>query len=1174
MLKVKDGYAKVIGTTVNGSSDYLLLSNGGEQKLSDLAPFNATRFYYNDTTNLWHCILQFTTNWVGSVTFMYSPEECQRDYWCLGNLNIRSGDIKFYIVNFSNDFTSLFKATVKEGTSSNTYVVKLWVKNSNALPYNPYGLIQVLAYHNATITKVGDVESQASDPGGTTPTNNLLADTVDGIHADRFAYIYNSDNYKDGITDDTLRSPNTMITDSHSNAQMGLVYGSTGNPTGTNKWVHIWQQKWNHNSDSKSWISQIAIDPTNPTMWYRTSNTDITNATWQTVLDSSNFKNYFKAGSNISLNSTNNIITISATNTWRNILVKGNSIGSANLNLKAGSNISLTQSGGDVTISGTNTWREIKGAGTSIGSNPLNITGDGVNIVPNTGTGEIKIQLTGNIITHTHTTLAATSNVAINATTYGTGLCFKPYGSGNGGPTTYGNILEYVSSAKGGGQLAMEWSGSQTLTNGSDTNVGRLYYRSKRDIIGGWTAWKVVAWTSDIPTELKNPKSLTIKTNGTSLGSYDGSTDTTMTITYNDVGAAASNHNHTSLSNVEKISFKSDTSDACYIATTISSSATYLDFYLADDASQEKFRWIFKDCNSSVGEKTIMELSPTNRAATALKLYDNYVAIYGSGQGESGLMYRNGGYIGVSTTANVTTATASNTPVYGDFYVLCMRTKSVYDTATSKATQSYDFYLKNEFPKATVATKLSSSEGSLTAPIYFSDGKPTVCSYSLNATVPANAIFTDTTYDLTIGSKNASSSTTSCTNGNVYLNLLKNSSGNKWCLLKGTNATTVTYDGNGTITINSNNTWRDITVKGTSIGTNTLQLIAGTGINLSVDTGKVTIANTVSQIVVNNTYNDSSKQSESIALSQKGAYNLYLNSFNCKRTGANSGDASSDTMGSVTWSSALPSSLTSSGWSPYNYGEVLSFPAGNIRFDIYASHLSSSTGTNNGLYYRTGYYNSSKTDYKNWVKIIDSNTIKSYFNNSWNYDKPSMPTNLLPYINDKGVTSIGGILNFFTGGSSPSYTQLVAQTGSSESNTLTLPKATGTLALTNQISNAQVCRMYYICASEGSSPAIIEGTGNQTDVSPSLTTTTQQDQHLSFDTKISYEDEYHKKYFLIVSPSYDSGAGTGQYYNTNIRANLNEMSHSTLQVDVYFDYMGDSNFVCLTIAIFQINELN
>lgn len=45
MLKVKDGYAKVIGTTVNGSSDYLLLSNGGEKAVSDFAPSVHTHAY-------------------------------------------------------------------------------------------------------------------------------------------------------------------------------------------------------------------------------------------------------------------------------------------------------------------------------------------------------------------------------------------------------------------------------------------------------------------------------------------------------------------------------------------------------------------------------------------------------------------------------------------------------------------------------------------------------------------------------------------------------------------------------------------------------------------------------------------------------------------------------------------------------------------------------------------------------------------------------------------------------------------------------------------------------------------------------------------------------------------------------------------------------------------------
>ena len=42
------------------------------------------------------------------------------------------------------------------------------------------------------------------------------------------------------------------------------------------------------------------------------------------------------------------------------------------------------------------------------------------------------------------------------------------------------------------------------------------------------------------------------------------------------------------------------------------------------------------------------------------------------------------------------------------------------------------------------ATKLTTDAGSATNPIYFSGGKPVACTYSLNKTVPSNAVFTDT----------------------------------------------------------------------------------------------------------------------------------------------------------------------------------------------------------------------------------------------------------------------------------------------------------------------------------------------------------------------------------------------------------------------------------------------
>lgn len=47
---------------------------------------------------------------------------------------------------------------------------------------------------------------------------------------------------------------------------------------------------------------------------------------------------------------------------------------------------------------------------------------------------------------------------------------------------------------------------------------------------------------------------------------------------------------------------------------------------------------------------------------------------------------------------------------------------------------------------ATSAVKLDSSAGSATNPIYFSNGKPAACTYTLGKSVPSNAVFTDTTY--------------------------------------------------------------------------------------------------------------------------------------------------------------------------------------------------------------------------------------------------------------------------------------------------------------------------------------------------------------------------------------------------------------------------------------------
>ena len=50
---------------------------------------------------------------------------------------------------------------------------------------------------------------------------------------------------------------------------------------------------------------------------------------------------------------------------------------------------------------------------------------------------------------------------------------------------------------------------------------------------------------------------------------------------------------------------------------------------------------------------------------------------------------------------------------------------------------------------ATSAVKLDSSAGSATQPVYFSSGKPAACTYTLNKSVPSDAVFTDTNTKVT-----------------------------------------------------------------------------------------------------------------------------------------------------------------------------------------------------------------------------------------------------------------------------------------------------------------------------------------------------------------------------------------------------------------------------------------
>lgn len=161
-------------------------------------------------------------------------------------------------------------------------------------------------------------------------------------------------------------------------------------------------------------------------------------------------------------------------------------------------------------------------------------------------------------------------------------------------------------------------------------------------------------------------------------------------------------------------------------------------------------------------------------------------------------------------------------------------------------------------------------------------------------------------------------------------------------------------------------------------------------------------------------------------------------------------------IGIKQYNNALPDNLTG----VYNYGSVISLPGFNSRFEIYASHQSSN---GNGLYYRSGW----GSDKKTWLKFIDSSNIGSqsvnYANSAGHANRAGdadtlggMPKNYgqapygtIPCIRNDGVMEIGRYIDFHSDNSgSYDYSTRIQATGNYK-NTVNLPSASGTLALTS-----------------------------------------------------------------------------------------------------------------------------
>lgn len=110
---------------------------------------------------------------------------------------------------------------------------------------------------------------------------------------------------------------------------------------------------------------------------------------------------------------------------------------------------------------------------------------------------------------------------------------------------------------------------------------------------------------------------------------------------------------------------------------------------------------------------------------------------------------------------------------------------------------------------ATVADKLGTAVvGSTKKPIYLNNGIATPISYTIEKSVPSNAVFTDTHYTAKNIVTNSAGAieTAAASNGDVHINLVENGTWRSGINISGSGATLVTSDAYGNIKITSDNT--------------------------------------------------------------------------------------------------------------------------------------------------------------------------------------------------------------------------------------------------------------------------------------------------------------------------------------------------------------------------------
>jgi len=160
-----------------------------------------------------------------------------------------------------------------------------------------------------------------------------------------------------------------------------------------------------------------------------------------------------------------------------------------------------------------------------------------------------------------------------------------------------------------GSQYPSTGTGSYGAMFAVDRNTNPAYLSVRFNEANAFGTWQRIAagkadtWTTG--------RTLTIGSTGKSV---DGSANVSWSLA--EIGAAATSHNHTSLTGVTSIAFAAEGSDSASLTTTISGTGTYFDFNLTDDNNNDWWRWRFTPSGSTVYDA--MTLKPSANGVSDL----------------------------------------------------------------------------------------------------------------------------------------------------------------------------------------------------------------------------------------------------------------------------------------------------------------------------------------------------------------------------------------------------------------------------------------------------------------------------------------------------------------------------------------------------------------------------